>query len=220
MLNEGQPPFRKTWDAFRAELGRRDPADEVADLLSAMRREMVAARAALPEYEAAVRDAEAALEAERRVLADTERRRGLAERIGDAETVRVADEFVERHRTRAAVLEQKLEAARAEHALREREAAEMMRQYKAADANRFALLSELRTRRARAHLDGALGGLGDPMGDFGRMEDAVRDAAAYADAVEEMSDLGGGVGPADAAAAREQSVEERLRELKRRMGHE
>jgi phage shock protein A len=221
MLDELRSLFRQTWGAFRAELGRRDPADEVADLLAAMRREMVAARAALPEYAAAVRDAEAALAAEQRTLASTERRRALATKIGDDETARIADDFAARHRERVAVLEQKLDAARAEQALREREAAEMMRQYKAADANRFALLGELRNRRARDRIDGALGSFDDPLADFGRMEESIHDRAAYADAVEEMSGLDdAGSAAAEQAAAREQSVEERLRELKRRMGHE
>src|SRR5688500_1698138 len=55
MINELKTLFSRTWDAFLAEVSRRDPEDQVAGLLSAMRREMVEARAALPTYEAAAR---------------------------------------------------------------------------------------------------------------------------------------------------------------------
>lgn len=211
MLKNLQSIFKNTWGAFRSELGRREPEDEVAELLGLMRREMVAARTALPEYEVAVRQAAAELETERRALVDCRRRRVLAGRIGDAETMRVADEFAARHAERAGVLEHKREAARAEWKLRGREVEEMSRRYKEADANRFALLSQLRALRAKERMNGALDDTAGPFDDFARMENAAHDQAAYADALEEMAD-------SDEAAKGTVDVEERLRELKRRMG--
>jgi phage shock protein A len=213
MLDDLKRVFRDSWNSFAAEAGRRDPEDRVAELLSAMRQEMVHARAALPEYETHWRRSQAELDRERRHLDDCVRRATLAERIGDAETVRLANEYADRHRARVEVLEAKVKAAEAEHALRTRESQEMTRRYKEADANRFGLLAELRRQGAARTLRGHLGhdaGLGDD--EFDRVADRIADDAAYAEALEEMSDepppppRGGG------------DVEDRLAELKRRMG--
>lgn len=190
MFDDLKRVFSRSWASFLDEVGRREPEDQVAELLSAMRREMVQARADLPLHDQAVQGAEAELERERRALADAERRGGLAERIGDAETVRVAAEFADRHRRRAAVLEEKARAARAERDLAQQEAAEMMRRYKEADANRFALVAEIRRRGTQARLDAMGGG---------------------------AAGLGGSQGT-DPSAPRAADVDDRLAELKRRMG--
>ena len=155
MLDDLKKLFSQSWAAFLDEAQRREPADEVAGLLAAMRREMVDARAALPLYEKNVQAATAELERERRALDDAVRRGGMASRIGDAETVRVAEEFAERHRKRVAVLEEKVRAADAELQLRRNESDEMMKRYKEADANRFILVSELRRRGVQSRLDPA-----------------------------------------------------------------
>ncbi len=215
MFKDLQRLFRKSVDAFRAELDRREPEDQVAELLSAMRREMTAAKAALPELGEAVGRVRAELERERDLLAQCERRRTLAERIGDAETARVAADFAGRHRERAAVLEQQAEAAEAEHSLRSREAAEMLRKYREADANRFAMVAQLRRAQTQQQMGDRLNGTAGPFGDFARMEEAVGESAAYADALDALldSDPPSAPPPAD-------GVEERLRELKRRMGRD
>lgn len=150
--------FRESLAAFHAELGKREPEDEVAELLSAMRRELVEARAALPGYREEVSRAEAEVARERELVDQCERRRAAAERIGDAETAEVAGRFADQHRERGAVMERKAVAARAELDLRAREADEMMRRFKEADANRFGMVAELRSRRARGHLDSLLDG--------------------------------------------------------------
>lgn len=229
MLDDLKTLFSRTWESFRTELERRDPEDQVAELLSAMRREMVDARAGLPVLEQAARRADMELAVERRHLEDTLRRRGQAERIGDAETMRVADEFAEKHRARVALLEDKARVARAEHEMRERDAGEMMRRYKDADANRFALLAELRARRAASTL--GLGATPPPPGGFGagadarmadleRMKEKLRDREAYAQALEDLdSDLGHAPPPPPPRPSAGE-VDERLAELKRRMGRE
>jgi phage shock protein A len=199
MFKDLQRLFRDSVAAFRAELGRREPEDRVAELLGAMRREMVAARAALPALREEVRRGTEELRRERALLEQCERRGAQAERIGDAETVRVAEEFAARHRERAGVLEQKLRAAEAEYALRSREAEEMVARYRDADANRFALVAQLRRASAGERLRSALDDEGGPWSDLARMEEAVADSPPP--------------GPAP-------DVEERLRELKRRMANE
>ncbi|HET7229953.1 MAG TPA: hypothetical protein VFJ16_08130 [Longimicrobium sp.] len=210
MLDDLKKMFSQAWDSFITEVGKREPEDQVAGLLGAMRREMVDTRAQLPLLETNYKAAVVELERERKRLDDTERRGAMAERIGDAETVRVAGEFAEKHRRRVAVLEEKVRAARAEWELRQQESQEMMVKYKEAEANRFALLGELRRQGARARIDAAGGGpLGD---DFDRMAQKIEDDASYGDALRglEEDDV-----PRPTPAS---DVDARLEELKRRMG--
>ena len=215
MLDDLKRLFAQTWSAFLEETARRDPADEVAGLLASMRREMVQARAALPLYEKNVQGTTTELERERRALDDAVRRGGMAERIADAETARVAREFAERHRQRVAVLEEKLRAANAELQLRRAEAEEMMRRYKEADANRFILVAEIRRRGAHAALDAAgRRDPSDPLADMSRMEERVASDTAYADALNDLSSDAGAPPPPPPRP----SVEDQLAELKRRMG--
>jgi hypothetical protein len=214
MINDLKNLFSTAWDAFLAELGRRDPADHVADLLGAMRREMVQARASLPMYEDAVRAADAELARERKALDDAVRRGGLAEKIGDAETVRIAGEFADRHRKRVAVLEDKARAARAEQELRAQEVQDMMRRYKEADANRFVLLNDIRRAQSSARLDDMAEAR--EFDDFGRAAEKIETEIAYDEAIEELSDLAGP--PPPPPPNRDAEVDARLAEMKRRMG--
>jgi hypothetical protein len=210
MLDDLKRIFVQAWDSFLAEVGRREPEDQVAGLLGAMRREMVDARAQLPLLEQEYQAAQGALAAERSRLEDTRRRGAQAERIHDAETVRIAKEFEEKHLRRVQVLEDKVRAARAEWELRQDEAREMMVRYKEADANRFVLLSELRRQGARGRLEGNAGST--PLDDFARAEERIEQVVAYGDALDELSDT---PPPRPSPAS---DVDERLAELKRRMG--
>ncbi len=214
MFEDLQRLFRKSVDAFRSELSKREPEDQVADLLSGMRREMVAARAAIPLLEEDVRRLRSDLESERVLLEQCERRLSMAERIGDDETVRVAREFAERHRERRAVLEKKEQAAVAELALRSRESEEMLRKYQESDRNRFGLVSQLRRQQATEKMRERLQNETGPFADFARMEDAVRDSEAHAAAAEEL-DFEQESTPHPPPR---NDLEERLQELKRRMG--
>jgi hypothetical protein len=211
MLDDLKRLFAQSWSALLEETARRDPEDEVAGLLASMRREMVQARAALPLYEKNVQATTADLERERRALDDTVRRGGMAERINDAETARVAKEFADRHRQRVVVLEEKLRAANAELQLRRAESEEMMRRYKEADANRFILVAEIRRRGAHAAIDAAgRRDPSDPLDSMSRMEERIASDNAYSDA---LNDLSGAPPPPPRP-----SVDDQLAELKRRMG--
>jgi hypothetical protein len=214
MINDLKNLFSSAWDAFLAELGRRDPADHVAELLGAMRREMVQARASLPLYEDAVRGADAELARERKALEDAVRRGGLAEKIGDAETVRIAGEFADRHRRRVAVLEDKARAARAEQELRAQEVQDMMRRYKEADANRFVLLNDIRRAQSQARLDDL--GEAKAHDDFSRAAEKIETEIGYQEALDELEDLAGP--PPPPRPSNEDAVDARLQEMKRRMG--
>lgn len=213
MFNEIMSVFRRSVAAFREELSTREPEDQVAELLASMRRELVAARAALPEYDAVIAQARADLSREREALAQTERRGAMAERIGDSETHRIASEFAARHRERTGILEQKLRTAEAELELARRETEEMKRRYQEADANRFALLAQLRRARASERMKNASSG--GVFEDWSRMEEKVEREAAYVDALDELEDT-----PSPGTSSRQVSVEERLEELKRTMGRD
>jgi phage shock protein A len=216
MFEDLQRIFRQSLSAFRSELHRHEPEDQVAELLSAMRREWVAAKADLPLFTELVQRAEAELAREREMLAQTERRGRLAQGIGDAETVRVATEFAGRHRERIVVLEQKVSTAQAERALRLREAEEMKVKYQEADKNRFSLLAELRRRRGQDRQRSVAEGVEGSFSDWDRMAEKIGEDAAYLDAAEELeADLSTGPAPSPPPPA---DVEDRLRELKRRMG--
>jgi phage shock protein A len=209
--------FRKSMSAFRSELSRREPEDQVAELLGAMRREWVAARADLPLLAERAERARRELANERDLLAQCERRGKLAEGIGDAETVRVAAEFAARHRERIGVLEQKVTATEAERALRLREVEEMKRRYEEADANRFALLAEIRRRQGQARMSAGAAETAGSFDDWGRMEEKISDTQSYVDALDELDPAPPRRPPAGASSA---EVEERLRQLKRQMGKE
>lgn len=213
MLDDLKKVFAASWQSFRDELERREPAEQVAELLGAMRREMVDARVALKELDEALQRAQAELAGERKLLEQCERRGRMARDIDDAETAQVADQFAERHRERVGVLQQKAEALAAEQRLRQAEVEQMKRRYQDADRNRFALLAQLRRARARQGLDQALGGETDTFAEFSRMEQEIEGGASYADALREMA----ADEPAPPPAP---DVDQRLEELKRRMRRE
>jgi hypothetical protein len=76
--------------------------------------------------------AERSLSVERGQLADAERRGALAAGIPDEETMRVAEQFANRHRERIGVLEAKVSAQRAELELGERDLAQLTAEWRAA----------------------------------------------------------------------------------------
>lgn len=209
MFEDLQRLFKESVAAFRSELEKREPEDEVAHLLGSMRRELVEARALLPKLEQELSRARIELASEREHLERTERRGALARQINDAETIRVAEEFAERHRRKVAVLEQKVAATEAELALRSREAEEMKRQYQEADANRMELVARLRRAGSQERIRSVADDAVHSFSEFDRMTEKMRSHNDYIDALGELDDSP----PAPPA-----DVEERLRELKRRMG--
>ncbi|HEU4630759.1 MAG TPA: hypothetical protein VFS08_13490 [Gemmatimonadaceae bacterium] len=186
--------------------GSRTP-EERREVLAQMRETLVRARLGVEDLQAGLSATRVKLAEERRELDTVRRRRQLAERIQDRETVSVAERFERQHEERVAVLERKLEAQEAELALVERELAEMTREFKAAHAGidpaavggRTAAQAE-QARRAEAEqeLDAALGGR-DPARDPLNAElDSLRRATER--------------------QSREAQAEELLRALKQRMG--
>ena len=210
MFEDLQRLFKDSLAAFRAERDRREPEDEVAHLLGSMRSELVEARALIPKLEEDLNRVRVELGREREQLERTVRRGELASGINDAETVRVAQEFAERHRQRVRVLEQKVEATVAELELRRSEAEAMKRQYQEAEANRYELVARLRRAHSQDRIRSVADEAAHSFSEWDRMAEKVGSDTAYADALRELDE--------DAPSPPPSDVEERLRELKRRMG--
>ncbi|HET9151843.1 MAG TPA: hypothetical protein VFN83_09035 [Gemmatimonadales bacterium] len=139
--------------------------------------------------------AERELAGERSQLDDAVRRRGLAENIGDTETMDVAARFSARHQERVAVLERKVAVQRDELALAERELEEM-------------------TTQLRARMPGQGARAPDSI------ERAWQDIAAAGGARPDL-DLEGELLKADAERKlREAAVEAQLAHLKRKLGRD
>lgn len=222
--------FRKLKDAIDGALsaleGRSGDAGDVDELLAGMRQELIEAKSALPRLEQGIESLRRSQAEERRRAEDCIRRAGQAKEIGDLETLKLAVDYGERHRERARVFGEKIEAAEAELAMQRRTVSEMTEQLKSAMTHRDVL--KIRTRRSRS--TEALRGGGDSAASrFDRMAEDIEDEAARAEAARELDDeLGsggtarfedlsrGGASDIDAEAL----AELRLDELKRRMAEE
>ena len=197
------------FDRFRRALedalnGDRSPAGRRA-AVAQMKETLALARVGLDDLRTGVRQARARLVAERRELETVQRRKGLAAGIGDRETVEVAERFERQLGERVAVLERKVAAQESELALAEADVQTMGRELRAAMAGVPPAGSG--TRRTGA--SGASAG-SDAAGGAGEADPLAEDGAA----AEEIDALG----RRHRRAAREATAEERLAELKRRMG--
>ena len=149
--------------------GSRTPEERRA-ALAQMRETLVRARLGVDDLQAGLSATRVRLAEERRELDTVRRRKEMAVRIADAETVAVADRFERQHAERVDVLERKLEAQEAELVLVEREVTEMTREFKAAHAGidpatvsggsggSGAAGERARQAEAEAEVDAALGG--------------------------------------------------------------
>lgn len=124
--------FERLKDAINAALDAATGPPDAREKVSRMRDAVIEARAALEAMRQGVAKSEQQLAAERQHLADAERRGRMAAQIGDQETADVAQQFAVKHGERVGVLEDKLQAQRAELALAERELDGMKSQLKKA----------------------------------------------------------------------------------------
>ena len=174
--------FDELRNAFRELLHGNVPPEERRNLLSAMRDTLVRARLALDDLRAGLEVTRRRMGTERAELETVRRRKGLAEGIGDLETVSIAERFEAHHLERLVVLERKEGAQVSELALVEREVLEMTEQFKAATSgvgSGIAGAAPGDPLDARTELDAELGAMGR----------AQRRAAAEADADARLADL-------------------------------
>src|ERR1035437_8654362 len=174
--------------------GRVAPIDRRAAIYE-MKRALVSAKLGVEDLREGVEITRRKLDTEREQLATVQRRKTLAEGINDAETVALAVKYEQQHGEHVAVLERKLEAQEAEAQLAERELGDMMTQLKAANAG---VGSGTGPAASRA------GGISDE--ELGLPNDAALHA--------ELDNLA----RADRRSASDADAEEKLAELKRKMG--
>lgn len=103
-----------------------DPRARAAQLHAAL----IETKVAVGTMRDALAVTERALGAERQQLQDAERRGRLAAQVPDPQTVRVAEQFVTRHRERIQVLEKKLALQQEELSLAERDLGQLLAEFR------------------------------------------------------------------------------------------
>lgn len=222
MFENLRAAFREAVENFKEELNRDQVPEAVDRLLYGMKQEVTEAKTRLHDLEQAIERTRAEVAREVGEIQTCERRERMAREIGDEETARVAGEFLEKHRERKQVLEEKEAALKKELALRTREIEEMLNQIREAQKGRDALAAQVGRSSARESIRESqdlfdeLDRMAEKIGDTGRRSEAAEEI--YRDTAGEDwdADLGVDQGP----SRPEPDVDARLRELKRRMGKE
>lgn len=178
--------FDEVRHAFRELLHGNVPPEGRRELIVVMKDTLVRARLALDDLRDGVEATRKRVERERSELETIRRRRGLAQGVGDEETVRVAERFEAQQAERLAVLEQKLAAQESELALVDREVSEMKEQLKAALAGVGSGIRAGTTEAAADPLDQGRAELEQQLNDLRRAE---RRATADADADARLAEL-------------------------------
>ena len=178
--------FDELRHAFRELLHGNVPPEGRRELISVMKDTLVRARVAMDDLRDGVDASRKRVERERTELETIRRRRGLAQGVGDEETVRVAERFEAQQAERLAVLEQKLAAQESELALVDREVAEMKEQLKAALAG---VGSGMRAGTMDSATDPLDEGRADLERTLNELKRAERRASADADADARLAEL-------------------------------
>lgn len=206
--------FREAVDNFNRELDRDAVPEAVEGLLKGMEKEAVAAKSGLESLKQELEVTRNRAAAEKREAEVCRRREELARKIGDAETAEIAGRFRKKHERRCQVLIEKGDALRSEVRLRESEFSEMLDQIREARVRRSSLEAAAGRTGARRSVNAA----DDLFGELDRMAEKIdrtapgrgADDAPFDDGREFDEELG--------RARREEVIDARLEELKRRMG--
>lgn len=121
MLEAWKQAWRDAVENFRRELDPERYAAETSRQAAAMRRDLGRAHTRARQLQAEIDATRLELSRERDEENRCRHRAGLARKIDDHETTRIAAEYAARHAERAAVLQQKLDALDAELRLLERD---------------------------------------------------------------------------------------------------
>jgi hypothetical protein len=178
--------FDEVRQAFRELLHGNVPPEGRRELIAVMKDTLVQARLAVDDLREGVEVTRKRLERERAELETIRRRKGLAEGVGDAETVTVATRFEAQHAERVAVLEQKMAVQESELALLERDMAEMKEQLRAALAGVGSGMRSGTVDAATDPLDEGRANVEQQLNDLKRAE---RRASANADADAALAEL-------------------------------
>ena len=124
MFDDWKKAWQEAVSNFQKELEDEDDLGAPAQV-AAMRRDLQAARRALDRLLLDLNQSQRELGDEERQEQQCRRRGELAAGIGDAETVRIANDWAERHAQRARILRQKSEVLQAELTMRNEDLAAM-----------------------------------------------------------------------------------------------
>jgi hypothetical protein len=119
MFEDWKKAWREAVANFQQELHAEE--DGTIPHQDTLRRELTSARGALTRLDSEIAAVRRSAAAERDSEQVCRRREAMAAAISDAETVRVAVEYAERHAERAQVLERKVDVLEAERALLQRD---------------------------------------------------------------------------------------------------
>jgi hypothetical protein len=181
--------FEQIRESFRHMLASASAPGDRRAVLAEMKETLVRARLGVDDLRGGVAASRAKLDGERRELETVRRRLGLAQQIGDAETVRVAERFEKHHLERVQVLEEKLAVQERELSLVEAEVAEMTAEFRS-----------------------AMVGAGPRPAAAAQVEDPLEDEASR------LRDELDGLARSRTRSTREAEADDRLADLKRRMG--
>lgn len=187
--------FDQLLDAMRG-LSDRSAPDERRRVANAMKEALVHAKMGVQDLRVSVAATEKRVEQEREELATVERRLGLAAGINDQETVTIAERYRAQHAEKLAVLETKLMSQQQELKLGERELEDMTVQMRRAMSGLPLNSAPSAEQQAAREVEDALSGDGTSSS-----SDSMNDEA-----------------PRLSRAEKEAAAEDRLAELKRRMG--
>lgn len=178
--------FDEVRQAFRDLLHGNVPPEGRRELIAVMKDTLVQARIAMDDLKEGIGVTRKRVAVEMHELETIRRRKGLAQDVGDEETVRIAERFEAQHVERLAVLEQKLSAQESELALVDREVNEMKEQLKAALAGVGSGMRAGAADAAADPIDGERAALEQQLNDLKRAE---RRASADADADARLAEL-------------------------------
>jgi phage shock protein A len=219
MFESLRAAFREAIRNFTHELHRDEVPEAVDRLVAGMKQETADAKARLRELEDGIERARAEAARETQEIETCRRRERMALNIGDQETARVAGEYAEKHERRRTVLNQKAEALTRELELRRVEVEEMIGKIREAEKSRDSLTAAAgRTQARRSVREGE-----DLFEELDRMADQLGGGASREPADDVLDELDREL---DSKAydesferpQRSDDVDEKLAELKRRMG--
>ena len=145
--------WKKAWEQavsnFERELAHEDGNLSPGQRATTMRRDLAAAQKALDRLQLDLTQTRKEVAAEEEAIQTCERRAAMAERIGDDETVRIAQEFGRRHNDRAGILRRKADVLQEELAMRMEELGQMEQQA----AAEFAETEKLEQNRLQQDVD-------------------------------------------------------------------
>lgn len=218
MFEDLRHAFREAVQNFRDELNRDEASGTMDDILRGMVREVTDTQARLKGVEADLEKARALVAHEEEQVATMARRQKMAREIDDAETARVAGEYLDRHRSRLEVFTQKADALEKEARLLTAEVREMTEQVKEARSRRAGLTAEAGRTGARE----SLGESQELFDAFERMKSRIEDDEIEADSDADFArEFGASDLRIDLDApppSSEVDFDAALEELKRRMG--